>query len=443
MAKRVYQLWKGSNKFFLCGRLIFGPDVRSLVVTVFLILVPVVIFCIFVVRHLLHRFSGYDSGYAILVVTILYTLYVLVVLMLTSARDPGIVPRAPHPPEPEDVFDSANSPTEWTGGGQTPRLRLPRTKNVVVNGTTIKVKYCDTCMLYRPPRCSHCSICNNCVERFDHHCPWVGQCIGQRNYRYFFMFVSSSTLLCIYVFAMSALYIKFLMDDHRNIWHALRHSPASIALMLYTFIAVWFVGGLTLFHLYLISTNQTTYENFRYRCDNKANPYDEGIIKNFSTIFCMKIKPSRNHFRAKVEEEACLRMGVIPRTTESRDVVGDLPAKMSIDLEAGRKAAIGDELDPEREAYEDLHNRKSNGHDAPVEIKDGYEDAFTRAIGQPLSLEGTDTRSKSHPRRSSWGRKSGSWEITPDLPAASSGDKTLPVNKEVTGKTGSEEKCSL
>lgn len=98
---------------------------------------------------------------------------VLVLLILTSARDPGIIPRNPHPPELESFEGSIQ-----TGPGQTPQLRLPRIKDVNVNGITVKVKYCDTCMLYRPPRCSHCSICNNCVERFDHHCPWVGQCIG-------------------------------------------------------------------------------------------------------------------------------------------------------------------------------------------------------------------------------------------------------------------------
>ena len=93
---------------------------------------------------------------------------------MTSGRDPGIIPRNTHPPEIEEEMHSP----EWSGGN-TPKLRLPRTKDIVINGITVKVKYCDTCMLYRPPRCSHCSICNNCVDRFDHHCPWVGQCIGR------------------------------------------------------------------------------------------------------------------------------------------------------------------------------------------------------------------------------------------------------------------------
>lgn len=98
---------------------------------------------------------------------------VLIALLLTSGRDPGIVPRNAHPPQPDDHDAAAN-----INNGLSPRGRLPRTKDVIVNGITVKIKYCDTCMLYRPLRCSHCSVCDNCVERFDHHCPWVGQCIG-------------------------------------------------------------------------------------------------------------------------------------------------------------------------------------------------------------------------------------------------------------------------
>ncbi|KAJ8765521.1 hypothetical protein K2173_014643 [Erythroxylum novogranatense] len=325
MAKRVYQVWKGRNIFFFRGRLIFGPDARSLLVTLLLITVPVVIFCTHVARNLIHAIPAYNAGYAILLVAIGFTIYVLVLLILTSAQDPGIVPRNLPPPEEEFCYDSAASVE--ADQRQTPTPRLPRTKEVTVNGFCVKVKYCETCMLYRPPRCSHCSVCDNCVERFDHHCPWVGQCIGLRNYRYFFLFISSAALLCIFIFAMSALNIKFLMDDHGPVWKAMKQSPASVILMAYCFFFLWFVGGLTCFHLYLINRNQTTYENFRYGAVNRLNVYNQGCMKNFLEVFCTKTKPSRNNFRASVREEApipAIRLKIDDADGDHRTKVEDI-----------------------------------------------------------------------------------------------------------------------
>lgn len=64
------------QKFILGGRLIFGPDARSVIVTISLIVVPVIIFCAFVARNLLHEFESYNAGYAVLVVAIVFTIYV-------------------------------------------------------------------------------------------------------------------------------------------------------------------------------------------------------------------------------------------------------------------------------------------------------------------------------------------------------------------------------
>ena len=41
---------------------------------------------------------------------------------------------------------------------------------------------CPDCKLIRTPRSRHCYFCERCVDRFDHHCPWVNNCIGKSNF---------------------------------------------------------------------------------------------------------------------------------------------------------------------------------------------------------------------------------------------------------------------
>lgn len=278
---------------------------------------------------MLVRIKEHDPlyGYGVLTTGIVLTVLDLMFLYTTSGRDPGIIPRNSRPPEDEDL--DSNAPViDWVGGKT--HARLPRTKDVVINGFTVKVKFCDTCKLYRPPRASHCSICNNCVQRFDHHCPWVGQCIGQRNYQFFILFISTSTFLCMYVFTFSLIN---LLRRSKGILHSLSDDIVSVILVVYCFVVVWFVGGLSVFHFYLMSTNQTTYENFRYRYEKDKNPHNLGLFNNLKQILFSRTPPSEINFREMVAIEDMIP----PETPSYHNGYGDF--RKGYDVEKGQKPA--------------------------------------------------------------------------------------------------------
>ncbi|KAK6944683.1 Palmitoyltransferase, DHHC domain [Dillenia turbinata] len=324
---RLYKVWKGNNKFFCGGRLIFGPNGASVFLSSSLIGVPAMTFCL--KMFLRAREKDPLHGYLPCIIGLIITFLDLIFLFLTSSRDPGIIPRSKRPPESDEEFDIATTSMEWVSAKMA-NQKIPRTKDMKVNGHTIKVKYCDTCLLYRPPRASHCSICNNCVQRFDHHCPWVGQCIGVRNYPFFIMFILLSTTLCIYVHVFTWISI---LHDGESVWRAMAKDIVSVILLVYCFIAVWFVGGLTVFHFYLICTNQTTYENFRNRYDKKENLFDKGVPRNLKEILFSATPSSLINFRALVVEDEDTLSGSATSNFSKR--MGSTDEK--VDIEMGSK----------------------------------------------------------------------------------------------------------
>lgn len=81
--------------------------------------------------------------------------------------------------------------------------------------------------------------------------------LRQRNYRSFYVFIFSMTLLCLYIHGYCWVYIKGIqVSEEISIWEAMKKTPVSIALIVYSLISGVYVGILTIFHTYLISTNQ-------------------------------------------------------------------------------------------------------------------------------------------------------------------------------------------
>ncbi|KAM6427259.1 palmitoyltransferase ZDHHC9 [Liasis olivaceus] len=316
--KKVMRKWEklpGRNTFCCDGRIMMARQKGIFYLTLFLIVGTCALFFAFECRYLAIHLSP-----AIPVFAVVLFLFAMATLLRTSFSDPGVIPRA-LPDEAAFIEMEIEATNGTVPPGQRPP---PRIKNFQINNQIVKLKYCYTCKIFRPPRASHCSICDNCVERFDHHCPWVGNCVGKRNYRYFYLFILSLSLLTIYIFSFNIVYIA-LKSLKIGFLNTLKETPGTALEVLICFFTLWSVVGLTGFHTFLVALNQTTNEDIKGSWTGKnrvQNPYSHGnIVKNCCEVLCGPLPPSVLDRRGILLQESAISgssAGPEPRTQEER-----------------------------------------------------------------------------------------------------------------------------
>ncbi|KAJ6419711.1 hypothetical protein OIU84_029768 [Salix udensis] len=180
-------------------------------------------------------------------------------------------------------------------------------------GTSIRTLTCSYCNAEQPPRAKHCHDCDKCVLQFDHHCVWLGTCIGRGNHCQFWWYIFEETALCLWT---GILYITYLKANILRVWW----KDAVMILLLVTLsIALIFLLLLLIFHSYLILTYQTTYELVRRRripylrgIPERVFPFSKGVCRNLydfcfgrSSIYSLERLPTAMEIEEKSRPYTC------------------------------------------------------------------------------------------------------------------------------------------
>lgn len=258
--KRNYQVWGSEKQFFLFGGRLRVVKAGPMSIATFMaILLPAILFAIFDASWCWHNI--HPSA-----VIIFYYCWLIGLssFIKASTSDPGVIPRNIHITDdpydlPEDYFNTISLPSGPEGD------------------LKVDVRYCQTCHNWRMPRTFHCAKCDSCISIHDHHCKWLNNCVGERNYRFFFVFLLFSVIFCFYGGAMC--YYRILQHDQH-----VRHIPMTVFNIVYLHMAMLYPLLLLIYHIYLCCRGETTREYLRSFKSKQIKTYPfslNSIIKNF------------------------------------------------------------------------------------------------------------------------------------------------------------------
>ncbi|EKE36965.1 hypothetical protein ENUP19_0265G0018 [Entamoeba nuttalli] len=211
----------------------------------------------------------YDLTFFKIILTINWP-WLCICMVLLNATNPGFFPLR------EEYFEQ----------NQDKKFKM---YDVNLFGSDITAKYkvtylprtfCHKCKFSRPLRVHHCRKCDRCVERFDHHCSWIGNCVGSNNRKIFY------TFLCITMFTD---YIATITTGYSIYCNVIKYRIITTPLLYFSFClfisVAFFITKLWYFHTQAICKNYTTYEYIKNKDFNLPNPYDEGIKTNIIKFF--------------------------------------------------------------------------------------------------------------------------------------------------------------
>ena len=298
-----YKKWSGDNYFIFKGHMIEGPcSFRPTLLTACAMTIPTILFLSFNSQYMKNELS-------VVIPFLIVFIYIitLIYLLVGSFSDPGIIRRF--------NFNNINDYNF--------KYLTRKEAKLFHLGYIINYKYCNTCGIIRPNRSTHCSDCNNCVERLDHHCPWMGNCAGKRNYIYFFIFLTLLNILSILIIIFCIIHIIKRIKELSDINDDLSHDKKikgikvysfcevvmSLYLIIYCFLTMCFITGLLYYHIKLIINNITTKEELRKIFNNsQGNIYTRSFWKNVKNVLNPQIKKHsileilRGEFQEKCDE---------------------------------------------------------------------------------------------------------------------------------------------
>ncbi|KAL6498893.1 hypothetical protein OROHE_026400 [Orobanche hederae] len=223
-------------------------------------------------------YSG-EVGYApflFSLVVINAVLFISCVLLAPIIKDPGYI----------------RTQTGDHADAEDPILNIDLNGNSIWNGNWSQL--CPTCKIIRPVRSKHCAVCRRCVEQFDHHCPWISNCVGKRNRWDFVVFILMGTLTASIggAVALQRIWTSIPASSTGETWarNVIFNHPGITAFLFMD--GVIFIAAATLLSVQAtqiarnITTNEvanaTRYGYLRGPDGRFRNPYNNGCWKNCS-----------------------------------------------------------------------------------------------------------------------------------------------------------------